>query len=80
MSPEDFDNIPSRRLSRLASEFRAIKARIARLTERANEIRDEAVNVLGVGTYESCTVYEVASTKVKEHKRNGYKAIRARSY
>ncbi len=79
MSPEEFDNIPSRRLRRLADEFRAVKTQIAKLATRADEIRDEAVDILGIGKYEAVTVYEVGPTRVREHKRSGYKAMRARS-
>ena len=78
MSPEEFDNIPSRRLRRLADEYRTIKSKIAALTLEAEKIHKEVVGILGIGQYESVTVYEVGETKVNGYTRGPYKAIRAR--
>lgn len=78
MSPEDFDNIPSRRLRRLADEYRTIKAKIADMTLECEKIHQEVVGILGIGQYESVTVYEVGPTKVRGFTRKGFKAIRAR--
>ena len=76
---EEFDNIPSRRLRRLADEYRAMKARIADMTLECEKIHFEVIRILGIGQYESCTVYEVGPTKVRGYTRQGYKAIRARA-
>jgi len=78
MSASDFDNIPSVRLRHLADEYRSIKSKIALLSLEAEKIHKRVVRILGIGTYESVTVYEVGRTTVREHTRKGYKAIRAR--
>lgn len=74
----EFDNIPKVRTRRLADRFRYLKARIAKDVEECEAIRENISASLGVGSYESCTVYKVGETKVSGYTRGAFTAIRAR--
>lgn len=76
---QEFDNIPKARIRRLADRYRDIKIQIAKLAQEAEEIRTQTVGELGLGNYETVTVYEVNDCWVKRHHRDGYKAMRART-
>lgn len=80
MKREEFDELPSRRLRRLSNRYRDLKVQIATLIGECDEIREEVVGLIGLGHYSTCTVYEVPKTKVREHTRCAYKAIRARTH
>ncbi len=76
---QEFDNIPSVKIRRLADRFREIKTQIAELTKEAEKIREQTISELGLGTYETVTVYNVKGCWVKRHERDPYKAMRART-
>lgn len=63
---------------RLSERFRLIKRQIAALQEEAETIVQKTIKVLGLGQYEHLTIYKVKNAIVKEHKRKGYTAVRAR--
>jgi hypothetical protein len=75
----EFDNIPSVKIRRLADRYREIKTKMAELAQEAEEIRAKTIGELGLGTYETVTVYQVKGCFVKRHERDPYKAMRART-
>jgi len=73
----EFANIPTNRMRRIAIRFQQVQRQMSKLKEESDSLREQAVR-LGVGRYETVTVYTVGPTTVHEHPRKGYKAIRAR--
>lgn len=75
----EFANIPNARLRSLGNRLKDIHIQKAKLAEEEREIRAEAVEQLGLGCYETMSVYKVRDTWVKRHHRDGYKAVRVRT-
>jgi hypothetical protein len=76
---QEFENIPNVKIRRLADRYREIKTQIAVLAQEAEEIRELTVGELGLGSYDTVTVYKVAACDVSGYHRMGYRAIRART-
>jgi len=62
-------NLAGSPLSELAQAFHD-------LADQLSTIRKPYRNRRYVGRYNDCTVYEVSSTTVREHKRRGFVAVR----
>lgn len=76
---EEFANIPNAKMRRLGSRLQDIQRQMSKLAEEANEIRKQATEELGIGRYDTLTVYKVKETWVKRHFREGHKAVRVRT-
>lgn len=76
---QEFANIPSARMRQLGNRLKEIHVQMVKLQEEAAKIRVEATEHLGLGSYETMSVYKVSACDVSGYHRRGYKAVRVRT-
>jgi hypothetical protein len=79
MQNGELQNIPSARMRQLGNRLKDIHIQMIKLQEEANKIREEATEHLGLGSYETMSVYKVSACDVTGYHRRGYKAVRVRT-